>query len=140
MRLFRDLNKQFQIYRVVDGDAIYLDIPDADRPYTPVRLWGADTPETKAPGKPLGYFGPEATAFTEKMLASGRVTIELEKKIYEESLADSWDLSIPPMGKCSTSSCCEPDTLTRTAVGGTAFIFASRRLKSRPEKTNGACG
>ena len=73
-------NKQFQIYRVVDGDTIYLAIPDADRPYTRVRLWGIDTPETKAPGKPVGYFGPEATAFTEKMLASGTVTIELEKE------------------------------------------------------------
>jgi micrococcal nuclease len=43
-------------------------------------LWGVDTPETKAPGKPVGYFGPEATAFIEKMLASGTVTIELEKE------------------------------------------------------------
>lgn len=73
-------NKQFQVYRVVDGDTIYLATPDGDKSYTPVRLWGVDTPETKAPGKPVAYFGPEATAFTEKMVAGGTVTIELEKE------------------------------------------------------------
>ena len=71
-------NKQFQVYRVIDGDTIDLDTPDANQSYTRVRLWGVDTPETKAPGKPVGYFGPEATAFTEKMVASRTVTIELD--------------------------------------------------------------
>lgn len=71
-------NKQFRVYRVVDGDAICLDTPDANESYTRVRLWGVDTPETKAPGKPVAYFGPEATAFTEEMVAGRTVTIELD--------------------------------------------------------------
>ncbi len=71
-------NKQFRVYRVVDGDTIYLDTPDSNESYTRVRLWGVDTPETKAPGKPVGYFGPEATAFTEEMVAGRTVTIELD--------------------------------------------------------------
>ena len=72
--------KQFQVQRVIDGDTIDLDVPDAEQSYTRVRLWGVDTPETKAPGKPVAYFGPEATAFTEKLVAGQTVTIELEPK------------------------------------------------------------
>ena len=71
-------NKNFQVHRVIDGDTIDLDIPDAKRPYTRVRLWGVDTPETKAPGKPIAYFGPQATAFAEKMVTAQTVTIEIE--------------------------------------------------------------
>ena len=73
-------NKQFQVLRVVDGDTFDLDSPDGDKSYTRVRLWGVDTPETKAPGKPVGYFGPEATAFTEEMVAGRTVRIELERE------------------------------------------------------------
>ncbi len=71
-------NKQFQVYRVIDGDTIDLNTPDANQSYTRVRLWGVDTPETKAPGKPVAYFGREATTFTERMVASRTVSIELE--------------------------------------------------------------
>ena len=73
-------NKQFRVYRVIDGDTIDLDTPDGDQSYTRVRLWGVDTPETKAPGRPVGYFGPEATAFTEEMVAGRMVRIELERE------------------------------------------------------------
>ena len=71
-------NKQFQVYRVIDGDTIDLNTPDANQSYTRVRLWGVDTPETKAPGKPVAYFGREATTFTERMVAGRTVSIELE--------------------------------------------------------------
>ncbi|MCK4850098.1 MAG: thermonuclease family protein [Phycisphaerae bacterium] len=71
-------NKQFQVHQVIDGDTIDLDSPDGDKLYTRVRLWGVDTPETKAPGKPLGYFGREATAFTEEMVAGRTVIIEID--------------------------------------------------------------
>ena len=70
--------KQFRVYRVIDGDTIVLDIPDGRESQTTVRLWGIDTPETKAPGKPIAYFGPEATAFTEKMVSGQKVTVELQ--------------------------------------------------------------
>lgn len=47
--------KQFRVHRVIDGDTIDLDIPDGLKQQTRVRLWGIDTPETKAPGKPIAY-------------------------------------------------------------------------------------
>ena len=70
--------KTFRVHRVIDGDTIDLDIADGNNTYTRVRLWGVDTPETKALGKSVAYFGPEATAFTEKVIAGKMVTIELE--------------------------------------------------------------
>ena len=70
--------KQFRVCHVVDGDTIDLDTPDGRKPYTRLRLWGIDTPETKAPGKPVAYFGPQATAFTEKMVSGRMVIIELQ--------------------------------------------------------------
>ena len=70
-------HKQFSVHRVIDGDTIDLDVPDGDKAYTRVRLWGVDTPETKAPGKPVAYFGPEASAFTERMVANKTITLEL---------------------------------------------------------------
>ena len=73
-------NKQFHLHRVIDGDTIDIDTPDANRPYTRIRLWGVDTPETKAPGKPIAHFGPQATAFTENFLAGGSLTIQLQPK------------------------------------------------------------
>ena len=70
--------KTFRVHRVIDGDTIDLAITDGNETNTRVRLWGVDTPETKARGKPVAYFGPEATAFTENMVAGEMVTIELE--------------------------------------------------------------
>ena len=70
--------KMFRVHRVIDGDTIDLEVPDADKPQTRVRLWGVDTPETKAWGKPIAHFGPEATALAEKMVAGQTVKIELE--------------------------------------------------------------
>ena len=70
--------KTFRVHRVIDGDTIDLDVPDGDEAQTRVRLWGVDTPETKAWGKPVAYFGPEATALAEEMVAGKTVRIELE--------------------------------------------------------------
>ena len=70
--------KTFRVHRVIDGDTIDLDVPDRDNARTRVRLWGVDTPETKARGKPIAHFGPEATSFTEEMVGSQTVRIELE--------------------------------------------------------------
>lgn len=72
--------KTFAVHRVIDGDTIDLDVPDGENKQTRVRLWGVDTPETKARGKPVAYFGPEATTFTEEMVAGETVRIELESE------------------------------------------------------------
>ena len=70
--------KEFRVHRVIDGDTIDLEVADGAKAQTRVRLWGIDTPETKAPGKPVAHFGPQATAFTKKMVSGRWVSLELE--------------------------------------------------------------
>jgi endonuclease YncB( thermonuclease family) len=55
--------RQFAIVKVVDGDTIDIDIPDANYNHTRIRLWGVDTPETKDPRTGPMYFGKEASDF-----------------------------------------------------------------------------
>ncbi len=69
--------KSFRVTRVVDGDTIDIDAPDRGVPATRIRLWGVDTPETKAPGKPVQHFGPEATTFTSRSCEDKIVRLEL---------------------------------------------------------------
>ncbi|HED05045.1 MAG TPA: nuclease [Candidatus Fraserbacteria bacterium] len=54
-----------QVARVVDGDTIVIDLWGSE---TKVRLIGVDTPETVAPNRPIGCYGPEASAFTKRVL------------------------------------------------------------------------
>ncbi|HAU36531.1 MAG TPA: hypothetical protein DCX07_02300 [Phycisphaerales bacterium] len=70
----------FRVLRVIDGDTLDLDAPDAVRneSHTRVRLWGVDTPETKKPHTPSQHFGPEATDFTRRLTLDQDVRIELE--------------------------------------------------------------
>ena len=55
---------------VVDGDTIRVTLADGTK--DTVRLIGIDTPETKAPGEPVGCYGPEASARMEQLLPLGR--------------------------------------------------------------------
>jgi micrococcal nuclease len=41
-----------------------------------IRLLGVDTPETHHPTKPVGCFGPEASAFTARRLSGAVVRLE----------------------------------------------------------------
>ncbi len=70
-------DKSFRVTHVVDGDTIDIDEPDRGGPATRIRLWGVDTPETKAPGKGVQHFGPEATAFTSRVCEGKTVRLEL---------------------------------------------------------------
>jgi micrococcal nuclease len=72
--------KPFTVVKVVDGDTIDIDIPDGNYAHTRIRLWGVDTPETKAPrrAEPM-YFGKEASDFATKLAFGKQVTIYLEK-------------------------------------------------------------
>jgi micrococcal nuclease len=63
------------VVRVIDGDTVEL----ADG--RTVRYIGIDTPETVAPGQPVGHYGPEASSFN-KQLVEGR-DVELEKDVSE---------------------------------------------------------
>jgi micrococcal nuclease len=70
---------QARVLRVVDGDTIEVERILDGR--ATLRLIGVDTPETVAPGQPVGCFGPEASANT-KQLLEGR-TVLLEKDVSE---------------------------------------------------------
>lgn len=66
------------VVKVVDGDTLDIDIPDTQHATTRIRLWGVDTPETKHSRYGQMYYGPEASAFTEKLVLNRRVRILLE--------------------------------------------------------------
>jgi micrococcal nuclease len=63
------------VARVIDGDTV--ELQDGSR----LRYIGVDTPETVDPGRPVGCFGPEASA-RNKALVLGK-TVQLEKDVSE---------------------------------------------------------
>jgi endonuclease YncB( thermonuclease family) len=67
---------QAQVTRVIDGDTIEVSIGGA---LYRVRYIGIDTPETVAPDRPVGCYGPEASA-ANKALVEGK-TVTLEKDV-----------------------------------------------------------
>jgi endonuclease YncB( thermonuclease family) len=67
-----------EVVDVVDGDTIKTSIDG--QVYT-VRYIGVDTPETVAPGRPVEWMGPEASAANEAMV--GGKTVYLEKDVSE---------------------------------------------------------
>ena len=62
------------VERVVDGDTIVV------RGVGRVRLIGVDTPETVAPGRPVEFFGREASAFTKRLLEGRPVRLEYDRE------------------------------------------------------------
>lgn len=73
------------VSRVVDGDTLL--VTGGER----VRLIGMDTPETKAPNRPVGCYGKEASAFTASLLPPGtavRLVGDVEQRdVYGRLLA-----------------------------------------------------
>lgn len=71
--------RTFAVVKVVDGDTIDINIPDANHPHTRIRLWGVDTPETeKSPGGEM-YFGNQASEFTKELTLGKTVTVFLDE-------------------------------------------------------------
>ncbi len=86
----------YDLVRVVDGDTLVVRpaVGHAQSSAEPlqayVRLIGVDTPETVKPNHPVEPWGPEATDFTRKFLASGRLELQMDKRRqdrYERFLA-----------------------------------------------------
>lgn len=72
------------IRRVVDGDTIEVLVGGQ---VDTVRLILIDTPETRAPGEPVECFGPEATAFVERLFAED-ADLYLETDVSERDRYD----------------------------------------------------
>jgi micrococcal nuclease len=77
----------YALVRVVDGDTIIVTPLDPRRessgpsPQARVRLLQIDTPETVQPGHPVEAWGPEASAFTRKFLASSdQLELRLDRR------------------------------------------------------------
>ena len=61
------LSQTVKVRRVVDGDTFHVS----------VRIIGVDTPETRHPRKPVGFFGKEAAAFLRKLIQGKTVRLVL---------------------------------------------------------------
>lgn len=61
-----------RVERVVDGDTIIVDAPSGRER---VRYIGIDTPETVAPDRPVGCYGPQASAANHRLVDGRTVRI-----------------------------------------------------------------
>lgn len=82
----------YTVTRVVDGDTLHVDVDGTD---TTVRLIGVDTPETEHPTKPVGCFGPQASAYTTTVADQQPVWLEADPTqgavdAYGRTLAYVW--------------------------------------------------
>jgi len=72
-----DQRRSARVVAVVDGDTI--DVVWAGRRER-VRLLGVDTPETVDPYRPVGCYGPEASAFTHRRLEGRTVRLGFDRQ------------------------------------------------------------
>jgi micrococcal nuclease len=64
------------VSRVVDGDTVYVSSGGRSED---IRILGIDTPETVDPRRPVGCYGPEASAYTKHLLTGRRVTLVYDR-------------------------------------------------------------
>ena len=79
------------VVRVVDGDTIIVRGPGGRT--EDVRLIGIDTPETVDPRRPVGCFGPQASAYAKHLLTGRRVVLRYDRETndrYGRFLAYVW--------------------------------------------------
>src|SRR5690348_10982793 len=69
------------VVRAVDGDTIIVE--GGGGRIEDVRLLGIDTPETVDPRRPVGCYGPEASAFTKHLVAGRRVTLRYDRELHD---------------------------------------------------------
>ena len=70
------IRESARVLRVIDGDTILVEVGGREER---VRYIGVDTPETVAPDRPPGCFGPEASA-ANAALVEGKV-VQLERDV-----------------------------------------------------------
>ena len=79
------------VVRVIDGDTIIVRGPGGRT--EDVRLIGIDTPETVDPRRPVGCFGPQASAYAKHLLTGRRVILRYDRETndrYGRFLAYVW--------------------------------------------------
>jgi endonuclease YncB( thermonuclease family) len=85
------------VSRVVDGDTVYVSSGGRSED---VRLLGIDTPETVDPRRPVGCYGPEASAYTKHLLTGRQVTLvydRVTRDVYGRYLAYVYLDGDPPV-------------------------------------------
>jgi len=65
-----------KVKKVTDGDTVSVEVYGQTQS---VRLIGVDTPETVAPGQPIGCYGKKASAHTKKALTKKLVRLEIPR-------------------------------------------------------------
>src|SRR6185437_11140621 len=65
----------YTINHYVDGDTIAVNMNGS---VETIRFIGVDTPETHKPNTPVQCYGPEAAAFTKKLIGTQRVRLEAD--------------------------------------------------------------
>ena len=65
-----------RVTKVTDGDTISVRVYGQVQP---VRLIGVDTPETVAPGQPVGCYGKKASAYTKRELTNRLIRLEIPR-------------------------------------------------------------
>jgi len=68
------------VTRVIDGDTV---IVSGGGRSEDVRLLGIDTPETVDPHRPVGCYGPEASAYTKHLLTGRRVRLVYDRQLHD---------------------------------------------------------
>jgi micrococcal nuclease len=68
------------VERVVDGDTV---IVHSGGDHLRVRLLGIDTPETVDPDRPVGCFGPQASAYTKHLLTGRAVSLVYDRELHD---------------------------------------------------------
>jgi micrococcal nuclease len=69
------------VVRAIDGDTILVRGPGGR--IEDVRLLGIDTPETVDPRRPVGCYGPEASAFTKHLVTGRAVTLRYDRELHD---------------------------------------------------------
>ena len=85
------------VSRVVDGDTVYVSSGGRSED---IRILGIDTPETVDPRRPVGCYGPEASAYSKHLLTGRRVTLvydRVTRDVYGRYLAYVYLDGDPPV-------------------------------------------
>ena len=111
------------VSRVVDGDTIYVSSGGRSQD---VRLIGIDTPETVDPDRPVGCYGPQASAFMKHWLTGRSV-----KLVYDRETHDKYGRFLAYVYVDGTRPVSVEQRLLRLGYARTLAIPAQHRARGR---------